>query len=220
MPRTLTLTACCTLAVAGLTLAACGGDDEGVSVPGATLGESASDATSSPSLGGQDLGNELGSCHVNVTGDITADWTAPGGSAAVGYGPWIPPMPDATLGIDIDETFFILNCGGDDDENYVGFMPLNSAAIPMQPATYTIPAATNMIGTGDGNGMSVLITFEGTDTNWGASGEGTLVITEFDDEHIAGTFMVPVTDVLAEMSGEPSEGNAVVSGEFDFANPN
>jgi hypothetical protein len=67
--------------------------------------------------------------------------------------------------------------------------------------------------------MTTLLGLDGTDTNWGPSAQGQLVITEFDANHIAGTFTIPVTDVLAGMTGS-SKGDAVITGEFSYTNPN
>ena len=63
------------------------------------------------------------------------------------------------------------------------------------------------------------MSLEGTDTTWGASAPGTVSITAFDQHHIAGTFTIPVADLLADVSGT-SKGNATVTGDFDYPNPN
>ena len=82
----------------------------------------------------------LGSCHVKVTGDVTAEWASAGGSGSVGYGPWIPKRV-GSVPVATDESFFILNCDGGGD-NCVGFLPVGDAKVPMHPATYTIEAPT------------------------------------------------------------------------------
>jgi hypothetical protein len=65
-----------------------------------------------------------------------------------------------------------------------------------------------------------LITLEDSETNWRVSDPGgTLTITEFDDDSIAGTFEFPMEDSLAEISGDPSEGTITVTGNFDFDRP-
>lgn len=161
---------------------------------------------------------DLGSCHVNVTGDVTADWSFGQDASSFGYGPWIPQTPGVTAPIVLDETYFVLNCQGD-GENSLSFMANLDSAIPMQPATYTIPAATNAMGTAETGMIAILLRFDGPagETNWGPSADGQLVITEFDSNHIAGTFTVPITDVLAKLSGT-SMGNAVITGEFSYSN--
>lgn len=159
------------------------------------------------------------SCHVDVTGDVTASWDSPGGYSAAGYGSWIAPGSAGSTPIVLDDTFFLINCTGNGN-NYVGFGPNDGAGIPMTPATYPILPADNAFGGTDApHVMDVLIGLDGTTTNWGPSAEGTLVITEFDNEHIAGTFSFPITDVLARISGT-SQGDAMITGSFNYRNPN
>lgn len=164
--------------------------------------------------------NDLGSCYVKVEGDVTAEWTSGGGYSAVGYGPWTPQAGGTIAGMAMDETFFILNCVGD-GSNSLTFAPMADVGVPMQPTTFVIEPATNALGTSENTTMSILITFDGPagQTNWGPSAAGELVITEFDADHIAGTFRIPITDVLAKLSGT-SMGNAMVTGEFNYKNPN
>jgi len=202
------------LAIAGLTVLALAtgcSDDSKVSLP---------DSVTLPAGGGDVPDGDLamGSCHVTVTGDVTAEWTAPGGPSSVGYGPWVGQTAGVTMPIDMDAGYFILNCQGD-GENYVGFMPVGENEIPMAPGTYTIQPADNAFGASEGGQMTTLLGLDGTATNWGPSQPGTLVITEFDDQHIAGTFTLQVTDVLAHLNGS-SKGNAVITGEFEYTNPN
>lgn len=163
---------------------------------------------------------EMGSCHVKVEGDVTAEWTSPGGMSAVGYGPWTPPSAGTIAGLPMDETFFILNCVGE-GTNSLNFMPNTGIGIPMQPATYVIQPASNAFGTSEDGQITVIVGFDGPagTTNWGPSEPGELVITAFDADHIAGTFRIPITDVLATLTGA-SMGNAVITGEFDYQNPN
>ena len=207
------------LALAGLAvlaLAAGCSDDNKLTVPSMTLPGGVTVPAGNNDLPDGSL--DLGSCHVKVTGDVNAEWTAPGGASAMGYGPWVPQVPGVTMPIDMDEGFFILNCQGD-GENYVGFMPMADGEIPMAPGTYTIEPAGNAFGTSETGQMTTLLGLDGTETNWGPSEPGTLVITEFDADHIAGTFRLTVTDVLAKLNGS-SKGNAVITGEFEYSNPN
>ena len=105
------------------------------------------------------------------------------------------------------------------DGNYVGFLTNNDAKIPMEPATYVLPAGNSALGGSNGGPIGTMITLEGTETNWMLSADGELVITEFDNTHIAGHFTLPITDALATMNGA-SKGDAVMTGSFNFANPN
>ncbi|MEQ1702769.1 MAG: hypothetical protein ABMA25_21885 [Ilumatobacteraceae bacterium] len=228
------------ITLVSLTAVGCSSSDNGASVqPGtanssaATDGAGADTATSdaapatdgapvtdgAPSTAGAGEIDPSNNCHVDVTGAVTASWDSPGGYSAIGYGPWIPAGSAGSAPIALDETFFILNCTGTGN-NYVGFGPNDLAAIPMTPATYPILPADNAFGGTDAaHVMDVLLGLDGTDTNWGPSAEGTLVITEFDNEHIAGTFSIPITDVLAHLTGT-SKGDALVTGTFYYSNPN
>ena len=210
------------LAVAGIALLALAtgcSDDKQVTLPsGSTpVGESLPAATEQPAGDPAAGDSPMGSCHVTVTGDVTAEWTSDGGAKSVGYGPWIPQAGGTTAIGALDESFFILNCKGP-GESYIGFGPVHKAKIPMQPGTYTIEPATNVAGSSENGIITAMLGLDGTDTNWGASAQGQLVITAFDDQHIAGTFTIPVTDVLTKLSGT-HKGEAVITGEFDYANP-
>ena len=207
------------VAAAGLTvlslLAGCSDDKKTVQLPdGVTLPGGAT----LPGDGASPGNTNLGSCHVKIDGDVTADWTLGQDASSFGYGPWIPQAPGVTAPIVLDETYFVLNCPGD-GQNTLSFMANLESAIPMQPATYTIPAATNAFGTAETGMVSILLRLDGPagQTNWGPSADGQLVITEFDSNHIAGTFTVPITDVLAKLNGT-SMGDAVITGEFSYSN--
>ena len=183
------------------------------SVPGATEDSPATEGGATPTIDPSD------SCHVDITGDVNVSWDSPGGYSAVGYGPWIPSTPGNSVPIALDETFFILNCTGP-GESYVGFGAATDARIPMTPGVYPILPSDNVLGgSGSPHMIQALLGIDGTDTNWGPSAEGSLTITAFDGDHIAGTFLIPVTDVLADITGA-SKGDAVISGTFNFVNPN
>lgn len=197
-------------------VAACGGDDGPLAVPDQPgAGGSVDLPVDAPVLPG-DTG--LGTCNVTVVGDVTAEWVSAGGSAAVGYGPWYEGPAITTMLGDTDETFFVLNCDSGDG-NYIGFLGQNEIPIPMTPATYVITPGDSVFGSSGEGPIGILVSMESTDTNWTLVSNGELVITEFDGEHIAGRFTLPVTDALAEMNGT-SKGTAVISGTFDLANPN
>lgn len=205
--------------LATLSLAACSSDSGSkVLQPGGTSGGGGTAA--SVVSGGNDpapIDASSGTCQVKVTGDVSAEWTAGGGSGSIGYGPWVAaPGVTSILG-PLDESFFIVNCDSNAG-NYVGFLTNSDAKIPMEPATYVIPAASPALGGGSSGPLGTVITLDGTDTNWMLSGDGEFVITEFDSDHIAGHFTLPITDALAGMTGT-SKGNAVMTGSFEFANP-
>ncbi len=212
--------------VALLALAACSSDKGNSSTSGVAgsttaAGQTPDGGNTAPSVEAPAPPTDTsgGYCNVKVTGDINAEWTSGGGYSAVGYGPWIPAEAAAGSPFATDETFFILNCQSA-GANYVGFGPVAEFPIPMQPASYVIGAGDNAFGASESGQISVLITFEGSETNWGPVEDGQFIITEFDENHIAGTFSVTVTDVLADLGGNPSEGTATITGEFNFTNPN
>jgi hypothetical protein len=161
-----------------------------------------------------------GGCHVTVTGDVTKEWTGANDSGGFAYGPWA----DAALGdntvpfsITLDANFFILNCTSGDDN--VSFTASGDFQVPQEPATYALAPSDNIIsGASPDNEIGMIISLAGTDTNWGLEAEGTFTITEFDDEHIAGTFELPVKDNLADLASVPSKGSALIKGEFLFTN--
>lgn len=206
-------------------VAACGGDDNSstpaTGAPGTEQVDDSSSVDTEPGTPATDGGTtdvSGGSCHVVVTGDISQEWTAGGGSSSVGYGPWIG-NPGITTPIGaVDESFFIINCQ-DSTDNYVGFLAQNDAKIPMEPATYVLAKGASAISATDTSPIVSLVTFDNSETNWVLSADGELVITAFDNDHIAGHFTLPVTDAFAEMTGT-SEGSALITGEFDFENPN
>ena len=92
-------------ALAALALAAGCSDDSKPTMPGGVTVPAGGNVVPEGNL-------ELGSCHVKVTGDVTADWTSSGGASAVGYGPWVERVAGVTMPIEMDEGFFILNCQG------------------------------------------------------------------------------------------------------------
>lgn len=199
-------------------VAACGGDDGSLAVPGQpSVGGTGSAPVDLPGLPEV---SELGSCTVTVTGDVTAEWVAAGGTAAVGYGPWFEEPAITTLIGDTDETFFIVGCDSGDG-NYVGFLGQNEIPISMASATYAtyaISAGDSLFGSGSDGPIGVLVSLESTDTNWKLNGAGELVITEFGSDHVAGMFTLPITDAFAELNGT-SKGDAVISGTFVLGNP-
>lgn len=160
---------------------------------------------------------ELGYCKVDVTGGVTTSFTGPGGNAAFGYGPWYPEgVNPAAMDVALDETFFILNCIGEGSD-FVGFVTNTGESIPMAPGTYVLEPSDGGLGLSSEGTLTPVIGFTNSATNWGIAAASELVITEFDDEHIAGTFTLQVADVLA--ADGAGEGTATVTGEFEFRNP-
>jgi hypothetical protein len=209
-------------------LAGCGGDDSATSTPDTTsasaeLTEAPADTT--PDTAAEPTDEEPpadDSCRVEVTGDKEVSWTAPGGIMALNMEYWFSAEQKEQFGnLMGDGFYFILNCVADEGSlSFIASAEATSDDIPFGPAAYELPAATNVLGTSeDGGPISVLLTLTDSETNWGLSEPGTLEITAFDNEHIAGTFSFAATDVFANLSGS-SEGDIQVAGSFNFRNPN
>jgi uncharacterized protein YaiE (UPF0345 family) len=157
-----------------------------------------------------------GSCSVTVSGDKQAEWTGGGtlGDAGISY--WYGDAERELIG---DGFSILLNCQGDGDSlSFVSGSAADETTVPMAPGSYSLTSAGAQSGV---DPIGVLVVLADSATNWRVTDPGgTLTITRFDDAGIAGTFEFPMEDSLAEMSGDPSEGTIVVSGEFDFVNPN
>ena len=182
------------------------GDDEGSAVTDAP------DTTEASSDGGtysglQDAPNELGQCHVDVTGAETVSWDAGGGVAATLIDYWLAEDSREIMG---DAFGFIVNCSS--DLGYVGFLGGSKASaetIPMGGGTYTLQDANNLDTVINGG-----IDLEGSDALWSPRPGGTLEITALDDTHIAGTFDFSVYDLFGADDQELH-----VTGSLDFENP-
>lgn len=218
------------LASASLVLAACGGGDE--SSPEAGDSDTATEQTDAggqtdateapdseatmPELPATDT--DAGTCQVDVTGDVERSFTAGGGMSAVNTDYWLTPAQKEVFG---EGFYFIVNCQGEGDD-YFGLLAGttgNADTIPYGPGTYEL-APTDAIFGGAGDGpFTIMLAFDGDEGVWGVAEAGTVEITEFDDDNIAGTVTFGAADVLADMAGTP-ERSAQVTVSFDFDNPN
>ena len=159
--------------------------------PSSAAGSSAAGSSAAPapaSTGGSQ-------CSVRITGDVSAEWSSDAaGFQAFVYGGWLAdPSPE-------DASAFGLNCY-DSDFNIVGFSSTSGTEIPMEPATYELPAGFDPAApiTAD-----VALLFD--DGLWQTT-SGTLEIVEFDETHIRGTFDLVIADDFdptrtAEVSGD------------------
>jgi hypothetical protein len=140
-------------------------------------------------------------------------WDATGGLGATGIDYWLSDDDRAQIPPEFG-FYFILNCGS--DRGLVTFTAgdlANAETIPLAPGTYELPAATS--GVGSDTVMSGGISIDESDGPlWGLGEGAVLVITEFDDDHIAGTFDFTAVDVLGGTDGELQ-----VTGTFDYRNP-
>ncbi|MEQ1872465.1 MAG: hypothetical protein ABL953_01960 [Ilumatobacteraceae bacterium] len=205
-----------------LATAACGSDNAAIPTdPVATEGPQATvpgvvDTTISSAVAADD------SCHVDITGDVTASFDSPGGIYNISYGPWVPASSGTVPGIALDDTFFIMNCQGSDGQ--LVSIGLNVGQhLPMAPASYPIRRADNILGGYDSNPpvfhVSPSIGF--SDFTWAVSADSVFNIIEFDATHIAGTFQFFVAEAKNDVvtDGLPSK-NAVITGTFNIKNPN
>jgi hypothetical protein len=155
-----------------------------------------------------------GDCHVEVTGARTLSWDSTGGLGATGIDYWLSDEDRAQVPDDFG-FFFILNCGS--DAGLVTFAAgdlANEQTIPLGPGTYELPAATS--GVGPNTIMSGGISIDESDGPlWGLGDGAVLVITEFDEDHIAGNFDFTASDVLSGTDDELQ-----VTGTFDYGNSN
>jgi hypothetical protein len=219
--------------VAGLVmLGACGGDDGDNARPtsdastGAVATDGADAAPASTTADPTTTIADPGSCHVEVTGDVTATIDAAGGPEAVGVQYWLSDADTAAM-TSVAGTpapfFFMLSCTGADGTSVdITTGAAGSAAtIPFAPAVYPVSPADPRFGGGGSatDALAVLVNLPATGTNWGLVEPGMVEITRLDDERISGTFTFRVTDVFALETSVPSKGSATITGEFDFANP-
>ncbi len=211
-------------------VAACGGDDgdddassESTSEPTAdTAGTEPTDApdldptTSSRTDVSQPDGGEPegGSCTVNVEGDATASWTSPGGPSALSIDYWSiddNPVTDGAFS-------WTVNCPGPGMSalSLVAAKGVNEAEIPFGPKSLVVRANVD-----DAKGeLQQLFSLEGNeDVVWELETPGTVEITMFDDEHIAGTFELEYHNGLASLVDQPDQ-HITVRGDFDYDNPN
>jgi hypothetical protein len=152
-----------------------------------------------------------GTCSVAVTGDVEAGWNGREDVSGATYGPWIAASTQEGMGespAPVDRTYFNATCAG------VGGQQLTftaNGAIPARPAVYRFRRD------GDGQSADDLMqvylqpTIDGD--LWTVGEAGTLTITDFDDEHVAGSFEI----VAAPIGPSPLE-RATATGEFDFVN--
>ncbi|MCE9621274.1 MAG: hypothetical protein K8R99_02895 [Actinomycetia bacterium] len=209
-----------------ITLVSCGNDDAAlpgqtatpaVTVPGATAPAVPDTvASSSGSVAADD------SCHVDITGDVTASFDSPGGFSNISYGPWVPNTSGTVMGIALDDTFFIMNCQGPDDQLVTISLGLDQH-LPMAPATFPIRKADNIFGGYDSNPPVIQVSpYIGSgDFFWAVSADSVFTITEFDAEHIAGNFQFYVSEAKNDIVTDSLPAKtAVITGTFNLKNPN
>jgi hypothetical protein len=124
-----------------------------------------------------------GSCTVDVTGDVTTSWSQDQNVGSVLVSEWFTETEREMLG---DSFSILLNCVGDGDDSLSALTTGVATAdnVPQAPGTYELTGGAGMFG-GEGDLWSLLLSLDGTDTNWSvAEPGGTLTVTEFDDDSI------------------------------------
>ena len=141
---------------------------------------------------------DLGTCHLQATGAVTADQTTPGGRTATNVSYWYSPADQKTMmGVD----GFVVNCIGPDIKFQLVPGGGKKDGMPFKPKKYDFDK-----GKADANAMVVF----GKATL--AAPSGSVDITAFDSHHIAGT--VALTGKLA-----PGGGDVKLTGQFDLVCP-
>lgn len=172
--------------------------------------------------------DEYGSCSATVSGDVSAEWTGNGGAAAVGTDYWYTEdelreqyeffgdesrsFDDVYASGEPITALLLLNCGTSAPS--VSFYPSNATTkdhVPFGPGSYEIAGGGDILGSADAEpGVFTALLSLDDDAVWGSTG-GTFEITEWNAEHIAGTFSFGITEGFAD----PAR-TAQVDGTFDF----
>jgi len=141
---------------------------------------------------------DLGTCHITVSGAVTADQTTPGGRTATNVSYWLGETERKNMmGID----GFVVNCIGKDARFSIVPGGGKKDAMPFAPKTYTFDK-----GKADASVMAVF----GKQSL--AMPSGTIDITAFDTHHIAGTI-----DIKGKLA--PGNGDVAIKGQFDLTCP-
>jgi hypothetical protein len=203
--------------------AACGDDDSGlvtssdpgVTVPGGFI------TVPNPGSGG------TGGCTVNVSGDLETSWNGPDNISAFTTDYWYTEEElrqtfefVGTEGSTFEAvmaagrqvfTFFLFNCQGPDGELVT--LSLSTGAtrtdFPFGPGTYAI--TTGMFGSGEMGPTDFSMIFAaGAEDVWAIDGTGSVTISEWNGEHLVGSF----TFGALEQFATPAR-RVAVSGEFE-----
>jgi hypothetical protein len=218
-------------------LAACGGDDDdgGGNSPFGNndTGGGGTTPGSISNLKGK------GECEVKVTGDVQTSWKADGGADAVGSDYWLSD-DDLRKALEFlasgsgdakkkevdemmkrDPRFFILllNCiPSDSTKGSLTLSPSNEAKyadVPYKAGEYVIGKGGVLGGTDDPKAFGALFATD-DETLWQVSEDGTLKITKWNSDGIAGSFNFKAEEGFVT-SGTPKKVS--VEGTFDFGCP-
>ena len=154
-----------------------------------------------PEVAGDPVGS--GSCSVDVTGDITASWTEQQNTSSALVSDW---LTDEQIGVFGDQFSLLFNCVGDGGSlSLFTRSDVTREQIPQGPAEYPLSGGGGSFGAAD-DVWSLLLTFDGSDTNWAvAEPGGTLDVVEYDDDSIRIEIDAPLYDALAGLTGSPEQ---------------
>jgi len=152
---------------------------------------------------------ELGSCELKATGAVKVDQTSYGGRAATNVSYWLSPEEQGTMS---NIQGFAVTCAGPDIKFAILPGGGKRDGMPFSPKKYEFKK-----GTGDAN---VMVSFSPKNAKTAKEGDqqtlgdpaGTVDITAFDKQHIAGTI-----DLKGKLV--PGGGAVSVTGKFDFKCP-
>jgi len=230
------------LGTALLAVSACGGGDDdddgggGPALPGAEAtatsgGSGPSPASGDPTRSAGNVDARDGSCNVRITGDVEHEFTAPGGSSAVGADyfmskdeirralEFLGDKPtDAELEDDVvDLILLIVNCTASNGDYSLSFYPGGESTysdVPFGPKEYVISPGGVLGAAGKGE-MGVLATIG--DLTLAVSEPGEFNITEWDDDRIEGNFAVTMTEPELFATGTPKTVH--IEGDFNYRAP-
>ncbi|MGB8859095.1 MAG: hypothetical protein WCC60_07565 [Ilumatobacteraceae bacterium] len=162
------------------------------------------------------------SCHVDLSGDITAAYDSPGGTHQIVYGPWMPSSRTTIVAVRTDDSFFMMHCS-DGNGLQVTFTVPAGQHLSMSPQLIPIREADNDFG-GYGSDpplIQVLPYIGAGDYMYAVSADSSFTIAAFDTTHIAGHFEVTVAEAkhTAMSDGLPPK-TVTITGHFDLQNPN
>ena len=182
------------LALVVLGAAACSGDD---SLPGLANG--------TVTIADPPAGN-TGTCAMDISGGRVEHPSGVGGIEAVNTDYWLSPEAKEIFG---PTFYFVLKCRSDEaTAEFIAGPNASVDTIAFGPGEYAL--------TSEGGALNVVFSINNSNGNWSATNPGILHITQFDDRRIAGSFNFTVVDI----GPEPNERNMLITGTFDFANPN
>ena len=143
---------------------------------------------------------DLGSCTLTVSGQMSAEQTVKGGKQATNVSYWYTPEERKNMmGVD----GYVISCSGEKFRFQILPAGGRPDGMPFAPKTYTFTK-------GKSDGASVMVAF-GQATMSDAN--GVVEITELDNRHIAGT---------VDISGKIVPGNKQINvkGSFNYICPN